>query len=219
MEAAVEKGFIIGSRRRLLNRLPECYTRMRFKFLTIVLVNVVIIVAFFYHEKFLTALDGFIMPNSAELCKVVSYQLTEKLKLNHQRIPLEEIEHELKDLKLSPGGKYVPAKNVHTYKTAIIIPYRNRLRNLELLMRNLHPFLVAQSMHYQIFVMEPLPHLSFNKGTLMNAGFLEALKEDSFECIMFHDVDIIPEVDQNLYGCNFERPRLLATAISAYAYS
>ncbi len=143
----------------------------------------------------------------------------EKLKLNHERISMNEITTELKDLKLLEGGKYIPAQNVHPYKIAIVIPYRNRLKNLELLMRNLHPFLVAQNIHYHVFVMEPLEHLGFNKGTLMNAGFLEALKEDNYECVMFHDVDIIPEVDRNIYGCSKERPRLLATAISAFGYS
>jgi hypothetical protein len=132
---------------------------------------------------------------------------------------MAEIETELKPLSLLPGGKFIPAKNVHPYKIAIIIPYRNRLKNLELLIRNLHPFLVAQSVHYHVFVMEPMERLGFNKGTLMNAGFLEALKEDDYECIMFHDVDIIPEVDDNIYGCSRDRPKLLATAISAFGYS
>ena len=132
---------------------------------------------------------------------------------------LDQIEGELKDLNLKIGGKFVPAKNIHPYKIAIIIPYRNRLKNLELLMRNLHPFLVRQSIAYQIFVLEPLSELGFNKGILMNAGFLEALLEDDFQCIMFHDVDIIPENDKNIYGCAQLRPKLLAVSISAFGYS
>lgn len=44
---------------------------MKSKFLILVAVNLVIILGLVFHEKFLNGLDRFIMPNSAELCKVV----------------------------------------------------------------------------------------------------------------------------------------------------
>lgn len=36
---------------------------------------------------------------------------------------------------------------------------------------------------------------------LLNIGFLEALKVQRWDCIIFHDVDLLPESDLNLYHC------------------
>jgi hypothetical protein len=59
--------------KRMMHKISK---DMRAKFLIITFVNLFIILAFVYHEKFLTALDEYIMPNSAELCKVVPLQLS-----------------------------------------------------------------------------------------------------------------------------------------------
>jgi hypothetical protein len=37
---------------------------------------------------------------------------------------------------------------------------------------------------------------------LMNIGFVEALKIYDYQCFIFHDVDLIPENDNNCTGCN-----------------
>ena len=39
----------------------------------------------------------------------------------------------------------------------------------------------------------------FNKAMLFNIGFIEAMKEYNWTCIIFHDVDLIPEDDRNIY--------------------
>ena len=82
----------------------------------------------------------------------------------------------------------IPANNDYKIKIAIIIPYRDRLVNLELLLRNLHPFLNRQNAYYGIYIVEPVSELLFNKGLSMNAGFIEASKEDDYDCFIFHDV-------------------------------
>ena len=41
----------------------------------------------------------------------------------------------------------------------------------------------------------------FNRGALLNVGFLEARKLDNFTCFVFHDVDMVPETDLMLYRC------------------
>jgi len=123
---------------------------------------------------------------------------------------------------LKPGGKcstYKERFDEKREKIAIIIPYRDRLVNLELLLRNLHPFLNRQNAYYGIYVVEPIANLTFNKGLSMNAGFIEALKEEDWTCFIFHDVDLLPENDQNVYSCDRFRPKLLAVSISAYGYS
>ena len=124
------------------------------------------------------------------------------------------------DLGLQPGGRWSPVpKRDRQSKIAIIVPYRDRFVNLELFLRNIHPFLKQQNAYYGVYVIEPLQNLTFNKGIAMNAGFLEALSEDNYDCFIFHDVDLIPENENNIYSCHQKTPKLLAVAISAFGYS
>ena len=52
---------------------------------------------------------------------------------------------------------------------------------------------------------------------LMNIGAAEALRQDNFECFVFHDVDLIPEDDRNIYSCP-EQPRHMSVAIDTFKY-
>lgn len=131
--------------------------------------------------------------------------------------PMQEIEKELSYLSLKNGG--FPSKNKSgLYKSAIIIPYKDRLKNLELFLRNIHPFLDKQDIYYGLYVVEPDEKLRFNKGILMNAGFLEVLKEENWDCVIFHDVDLLPENNQNIYRCDDKTPKQFAIAVSSYGY-
>ncbi|CAF0863825.1 unnamed protein product, partial [Brachionus calyciflorus] len=115
------------------------------------------------------------------------------------------------------GGVNIPKKwNV---KIAIIVPYRDRLRNLKLFIRFIHPFLVKQNIYYGIYLVEPLKNLTFNKGLSMNVGFIESQKDNDWDCFIFHDVDFLPENDKNKYGCHQKVPKLISIAISAFGYS
>ena len=50
---------------------------MRNRFFTIILVNIFIIFTLLiFHEKIATNIDSIIMPNSAELCKTISANLS-----------------------------------------------------------------------------------------------------------------------------------------------
>ena len=57
----------------------------------------------------------------------------------------------------------------------------------------------------------------FNRGKLMNIGYLEALKFDKFDCFVFQDADLLPETDKNLYMCD-PHARHLASAINEMRY-
>lgn len=54
----------------------------------------------------------------------------------------------------------------------------------------------------------------------MNIGFLEAMGTGQFySCLILHDVDLIPEYDENVYSCpESGRPRQLAFAMSYNKY-
>lgn len=51
----------------------------------------------------------------------------------------------------------------------------------------------------------------------MNIGFTEALKIRDFDCFIFHDVDLLPEDDRNLYTCP-EQPRHMSVAVDVFKY-
>ena len=62
---------------------------------------------------------------------------------------------------------------------------------------------------------ETMPH--FNRAMLMNIGYKEALRQYGYKCVIFHDVDLIPEMGLNLYSCP-EHPRHMSVAIDNFKY-
>ncbi|CAM4764486.1 unnamed protein product [Rotaria magnacalcarata] len=85
---------------------------------------------------------------------------------------------------------------------AIIISYRDREKNLKNLLYNLIPFLERQRIrNYKIFIIEQQAAGPFNKGRLYNIAFNHLMRTYKPTCVTFHDVDLIPENDQNLYSC------------------
>ena len=54
---------------------------------------------------------------------------------------------------------------------------------------------------YQIFVVEQSGNFTFNKGRVMNSGFNFVKNQYGvkFDCYIFHDVDMLPEYDKNIY--------------------
>ena len=59
--------------------------------------------------------------------------------------------------------------------------------------------------------------MRFNRAALLNIGFLEASKLYDFQCFIFHDVDLLPEDDRNLYVCP-SMPRHMSVAIDKLKY-
>lgn len=100
---------------------------------------------------------------------------------------------------------------------AIIIPYRDRFEQLITLLYYLHQILQRQELNYQIFVSEQVGNGTYNKGVLMNAAFLYASTRSHFRCFVFHDVDLIPEDDRNMYSCP-EYPRHMSVAVDELHY-
>ncbi len=136
--------------------------------------------------------------------------------VNIYNIPrLAELEEKISGL--NKGGFYQPKDCIPREKLAIIIPYRDRETNLLLLLKYLHPLLQKQARYYRIFLVEQYGNDIFNKGRIMNIGVKEALKVDDFDCFIFHDVDMIPENDMNIYEC-YKDPRHLSPAVDELRY-
>ena len=55
---------------------------------------------------------------------------------------------------LDKGGRFKPKHCKSRQKTAVVFPYRDRERNLLLVLNNLIPFLMAQNIEFQVFIVE-----------------------------------------------------------------
>ena len=126
---------------------------------------------------------------------------------------------------LELGGKWFQVANRTIdgraiNRVAIIVPYRDRLRNLKIFLQYIHTFLIWQAgANYAVYLVEPSKRLRFNRAMLINIGFREALLNYDFECFIFHDVDMLPEMFFNNYMCDLDYPKQMATSISLYSYS
>lgn len=56
--------------------------------------------------------------------------------------------------KIQSGGRWKPDYCLARHRVAIIIPYRDRLNHLRILLSYLHEILQRQELEYQIFVAE-----------------------------------------------------------------
>ncbi|KAL7840398.1 hypothetical protein AOLI_G00257210 [Acnodon oligacanthus] len=115
------------------------------------------------------------------------------------------------------GGRYRPPDCEARHRTAIIIPHRNRENHLKFLLYYLHPFLQRQQLNYGIYVIHQAGNYTFNRAKLMNVGFREAMREEDWDCLFFHDVDLIPEDDRNTYTCD-QNPKHAAIAMDKFGY-
>lgn len=131
----------------------------------------------------------------------------------------EEVEELLRRSPYMRGtGSWTPKNCTALHRVAIIIPYRDRQEHLATLLYTLHPLLQRQLIEYRIYVVEQHGNDTFNKGVLMNAGAHEALRDGDFHCFVFHDVDMIPEDDRNMYSCP-KLPRHLSVAVDKFNYT
>lgn len=149
------------------------------------------------------------------LCPLVPPKLVGRLKLLTESPSFEELEKMFSSLE--PGGRYKPSDCISRHKVALIIPYRDREEHLRIFLHNMHPILQRQQLDYGIYVIEETADTKFNRAMLMNIGFTEALKQYDYDCFIFHDVDLIPEDDRNLYTCP-EQPRHMSVAINTMNY-
>ncbi|XP_035922697.1 beta-1,4-galactosyltransferase 4 isoform X2 [Halichoerus grypus] len=114
-------------------------------------------------------------------------------------------------------GRYHPEECKALQRVAILIPHRNREKHLMYLLEHLHPFLQRQQLDYGIYIIHQAGSKKFNRAKLLNVGYLEALKDENWDCFIFHDVDLVPENDLNLYKCE-EQPKHLVVGRNSTGY-
>ncbi|XP_044297671.1 beta-1,4-galactosyltransferase 3-like isoform X1 [Varanus komodoensis] len=113
------------------------------------------------------------------------------------------------------GGCYSPPHCLARYKIAVIVPYRNCEKQLHHFLYYIHPFLQRQQLNYCIYLIHQAGTGPFNRAKLLNIGVREALKDEDWDCLLLHDIDLIPENDYNYYICDDYYPKHMATAIDS----
>lgn len=76
---------------------------------------------------------------------------------------------------------------------------------------------MKQQIDYGIFIVEQSNTGAFNRAKLMNIGFVEAIRMYNWDCFIFHDVDLLPMDDRNLYTCP-EQPRHMSAAVDTMGF-
>ena len=90
---------------------------------------------------------------------------------------------------------------------AILVPYRNRTYHLARFKEHMGPYLRRNFPNdsFTLWIVEQGDERLFNRAWLGNVGITEAIRAESrTQCIIFHDVDLVPECD----GVPYNRCRL-----------
>lgn len=94
----------------------------------------------------------------------------------------------------------------------VIVPYRNRAAHLA-------QFLSHMAINYptlQICVVEQYEHKPFNRGKLLNIGFLE---NPGYKQYIFHDVDMLPiSVNYTIKGNSVPVVQLASSSVQLFDY-
>ncbi|KAL1420821.1 hypothetical protein MTO96_023677 [Rhipicephalus appendiculatus] len=123
---------------------------------------------------------------------------------------LDAVEGEFPDV--MPGGHFRPKECTSRHRVAILIPYRNRAEHLKIFIYNIHRVLARQQIDYGVFVIEQGDTKEFNRAKLLNVGFLQSTALYDYQCFVFHDIDLVPVDDRNVYTCP-QQPRHMSVWI------
>ncbi|XP_036152073.1 beta-1,4-galactosyltransferase 3-like [Myotis myotis] len=149
-------------------------------------------------------------------CPIVSPYISGPLKVMiPENLTMEQVVE--KNPLVELGGQYQPPNCWTRHHTAIVVPYYGQAQHLQHLLFHLHPFLQRQQLHYAIYVVNQVNNTAFNRGKLRNVGFWEAMQEDGWDCVFFHDVNLLPEDNRNLYICDIF-PAHVSVAIDKFNY-
>lgn len=77
-----------------------------------------------------------------------------------------------------------------THRLAVIVPFRDRFDELLLFAPYMHKFLKAQRIQHRFLIVNQVDRLRFNRGSLINVGFLVAQSDCDY--LVMHDVDLLP---------------------------
>ncbi|XP_018026698.2 beta-1,4-N-acetylgalactosaminyltransferase bre-4-like [Hyalella azteca] len=164
-------------------------------------------------EPNLSSVSGELLP-----CPTVPPNLGGPVAVDTSSADLAELER--RHPELLPGGQWRPEECQARQKVAIIIPYRMEEKRKGT--RQESHIVATSALHLQL--PPTMTHIAgagkreFNRATLMNIGALESVKLYPYDCLVFHDIDLLPEDDRNLYACR-EQPLHLSVAVDTLGYT
>ncbi|XP_065835129.1 beta-1,4-galactosyltransferase 1-like [Oscarella lobularis] len=137
-----------------------------------------------------------------DICPKMPPNLSGPLMINEDvTLELDRIEKESVADGMVVGGLFTPRSCKARNSIAIIVPFRNREEQLKVFLHYMVPILRRQLLQFRIYVVEQSDALIFNRGAVMNVGYVEARKDMDYDCYAWHDVDLIIENDKNIYFC------------------
>lgn len=90
------------------------------------------------------------------------------------------------------GSKIIPIMEQYNF----IIPYRDREEHLKIFMEVFSKFYLGKDCRF--YFIHQSDDKPFNRGALLNMGFLEAVKERPDALFIFHDIDTLPVYDDSI---------------------
>ncbi|XP_050049401.2 beta-1,4-N-acetylgalactosaminyltransferase bre-4-like isoform X1 [Dermacentor andersoni] len=148
--------------------------------------------------------------SARQLCPPVPPNLVGYIPTKMDVPSLEAVEGEFPDV--MTGGRFRPKECTSRHRLAILIPYRNREEHLKIFIYNIHRVLARQQIDYGVFVIEQGDNKEFNRAKLLNIGFVESTALYDYQCFVFHDIDLVPVDDRNVYTCP-QQPRHMSVRI------
>uniref|UniRef100_A0A131XKT1 Beta-1,4-N-acetylgalactosaminyltransferase n=1 Tax=Hyalomma excavatum TaxID=257692 RepID=A0A131XKT1_9ACAR len=150
--------------------------------------------------------------SAGKLCPLIPPNLVGYIPTKMDVPSLEAVESEFPDV--MPGGHFRPKECTSRHRVAILVPYRNRAEHLKIFIYNIHRVLARQQIDYGVFVIEQGDDKEFNRAKLFNVGYLESTALYDYQCFVFHDIDLVPVDDRNVYTCP-QQPRHMSVRIDS----
>eukprot|EP00053_Salpingoeca_punica_P008564 m.76670 g.76670 ORF g.76670 m.76670 type:complete len:421 (-) comp14652_c0_seq2:368-1630(-) len=101
-----------------------------------------------------------------------------------------------------------PTKTPH--RLGVIVPFRKADQELVEFLPHMKKFLEAQGIEHHFLIINQIDNYRFNRGELLNIGFLKAVEEEC-DYIVMHDVDLLPLLPKQLSYAYPEQPMHIAT--------
>jgi len=140
------------------------------------------------------------------------------------RLSMESISNDIQEADIQAnnneiqlGGHWKPSNCESRTKVAIVIPYRDRQQHVYKFLNHIFPILQTQLLDFRIIVVEQNGTDLFNRACLLNAGASLA-QELGVDCLVLHDVDMLPENDKIPYACS-KNPRHLGAFVNTMNYN